>query len=224
MRIKRYYKYAILMFGIGLYVAERGLDVSGVEILPLAIALWSLGGLFILIALILFAWTWLTGLRKQPSTADNGGIHQDASGAGRDILQAGRDITINAPPPVVPAGPSSERTASGNVVPVSKLSDLSPRSLVNMLKGKTTLQAEKLMEPAIGKWIRVDATIANISPLASGVFVTAEGTLLHTLEFRDQQSIDLLALKSRGDRIKVVGRIERVDGGVWLEDCELVVS
>lgn len=59
-------KLATLVGGIGLYFAERGLDVSGVENTPLAYALWALGSLLIIVSLVLFGWAWLNrGVRKR---------------------------------------------------------------------------------------------------------------------------------------------------------------
>ena len=49
-------------------MAERGLDVSGIENTPLALALWSLGGLLLAIGLGLFVWPFLPWeVRKRES-------------------------------------------------------------------------------------------------------------------------------------------------------------
>lgn len=47
---------AAFLFGLALFLAERGLDVSGIENDALAYSLWGAGGVLLVVALGLFVW------------------------------------------------------------------------------------------------------------------------------------------------------------------------
>lgn len=62
------YKITTLAAGLSLWVIERGLDVSGIESMPLAIGLWVLGG-----ALLCFSgYLWLRAWRDKPKNSNQG--------------------------------------------------------------------------------------------------------------------------------------------------------
>jgi len=67
------YKIALLGIGTGLYILERGLDVSGIENLPLAIALWVFGALLIVPAGVFLVYGWIKnrGSGQEAATKDS---------------------------------------------------------------------------------------------------------------------------------------------------------
>ena len=56
-------RWATMIIGIGLFAAERGLDVSGIEYLPLAIGLWSLAVILVVTGGYLLGWPILKRVR-----------------------------------------------------------------------------------------------------------------------------------------------------------------
>lgn len=84
---------AALVFAVGIFIAERGIDISGIENTHLAYALWSASGLLILVALALFVRGYFRGRVAEPKqihTAD----HNRTSGQAQSAQELSGSLVI----------------------------------------------------------------------------------------------------------------------------------
>lgn len=109
--------------------------------------------------------------------------------------------------------------------------DVTMDSLMGLYRGHTNLQGEKLTHVYLGKWLRVDGILTNLSSYQDGsysVFMVRKGKpknqhdSVPTLIF-DPEWGDRLATIPVGGNISVIGKISKIQKySVWLENCELV--
>ena len=154
--------------------------------------------------------------------------------AGRDAYQAGRDLVINPPrleQKVSP--PPPEQTVSGKTLGDLIITNESAESLSGMVKAVTGIRAEGLTAPFIGRWLKVDGVIANVSSSTADkerLLVSAElkkNTFypLISMWFSEPKSRAYLTMKNKGDAISAIGKIEEIGPyRIYLEDCELLSS
>lgn len=111
--------------------------------------------------------------------------------------------------------------------------------LMNMFRepGRTTFQGSALLEPYLGKWMKVSGVMRDVSKSEAGYFaqMTFErdpsldrtNWLYHTalyMLFRESWIPRVLILK-RGQKVTVIGQIDRVTSyDMQLGNCELVDS
>ena len=122
------------------------------------------------------------------------------------------NVTSPAPPPA----------ASANKVFIDKTA----RELLALYEGRTMLQADILIEPFKGKWIKVEGTILQLIPSGLPRLTTAvlrDGDKIINCGVGPDGNNRLLKLNT-GDKLKAVGRIAPSQNGqqLYLLDCELV--
>jgi hypothetical protein len=132
-------------------------------------------------------------------------------------------------PGVVPEGEMVQTEPEREIVNVA------PAYLVDFFKEHTDIQANRLLEPYIGKWMRVSGPLGNVMS-SSGVRVQvtfqhkplfereSEGMAdwLTIYMYFPEATKDRLALLPRGTPITVLGRIRDAGAAsIELEDCEL---
>ena len=102
-----------------------------------------------------------------------------------------------------------------------------------MVKAVTGIRAEGLTAPFIGRWLKVDGVIANVSSSTADkerLLVSAElkkDTFypLISMWFSEPKSRAYLTMKNKGDAISAIGKIEEIGPyRIYLEDCELLSS
>jgi hypothetical protein len=106
---------------------------------------------------------------------------------------------------------------------------ITPEYLLGLFEGHTSIQARKLIEPFIGKWLKISGNLDEVmSPSPNIAQVTFsdrgfQGKLASVyMYFRTKALIDRLATMRRGDSVVVIGEIRNVNSShVELEDCEL---
>ncbi len=115
----------------------------------------------------------------------------------------------------VPAQPRGRRSYTDKTV----------RDLLKLYDGKTMLQADSLMEPFKGEWIRVTARVLQLIPDPSGVtaVLESEPTDIVNARFDKRWEMPLRRL-STGDLIKIRGKISVTQNGqqLYLQECELL--
>jgi hypothetical protein len=116
-------------------------------------------------------------------------------------------------------------------VPSARLSDgrtlvdVTPEYLMGLYDGHTSIQAAKLVEAFIGKWLRVSGPLEDVT--ANGMVFFESGAFGSTtaleMRFNDRIAIENdLRILRKGDQITVIEQIERVSStSVQLENCEL---
>jgi hypothetical protein len=108
---------------------------------------------------------------------------------------------------------------------------ITPKELVKVYEGRTTLHGERLAENYKGKWIKVCGSINDVM-VYSGLRNRVESVTVYldwnhpepmvVLEFNKKWLNPISALR-KGDSISVLGRISRVsDTSVHLDRCELL--
>lgn len=103
-----------------------------------------------------------------------------------------------------------------------------PENLMQIYKGRTDLQGDKLAEAYIGKWIAVSGDVSNIVdvgilPFLSRTMVMFMDKSNHVVGMTFDGKADELRLLRPSSHIKVVGRIKTIqETSVQIEDCELI--
>jgi len=103
--------------------------------------------------------------------------------------------------------------------------DKTVRELLQLYDGKTMLQADSLISPFKGEWIRVTARVLQLIPDQSGITAVLESTPKDIVNARFDKRWEIpLRRLSAGDTIKIRGRIADTQNGqqVYLEKCELL--
>jgi hypothetical protein len=104
------------------------------------------------------------------------------------------------------------------------LVDVTPDYLMGLFDEHTTIQAEKLIEAFIGKWLRVSGTVSDvIGSEGSGatVYLKRETARISSvsLDFSDRGAVEILR---KGDSVTAIGQIVGADRlWVGLKNCEL---
>lgn len=108
---------------------------------------------------------------------------------------------------------------------------ITPKEMVRVYKGRTTVHGERLAKNYVGKWMRVGGTIHDVNVSTNWMDSLWAGTVflgwnltqpMVVLNFTRRWVHTLSALR-KGDSINVIGRVRKVDNStVWLERCELL--
>jgi hypothetical protein len=117
---------------------------------------------------------------------------------------------------------------------------VSPRKLTNRFRRNTEVRANAEIQFYMNKWLRISGRISQVSEsrsvitgevshiLVSFIVNPFSSEFLHTplvMMYFHPKWRDRLVILTRGDRLIVDGRIERVSLlNVALEDCEIVAS
>jgi hypothetical protein len=142
-----------------------------------------------------------------------------------------------APAPIAPSLPVQQAIAPA-VAPPPQISveephgrvvvSVTPEQLWANFDGRTDVQAQKLLELYVGKWMKISGKIGDVSQIGKILLVNFERGRIPDyyffhMYFRDQRFIDRLAVMQRGEHVDVLGRIDKVvNVMIDLEDCELV--
>jgi hypothetical protein len=135
------------------------------------------------------------------------------------------------------AAPEPSRKAAEKQDRVFVGASITPEYLISIFREHTDIQGATLTAAYLGKWMKVSGSLGNVistTPnLAQLTFERAEVPLTERtwFDYTDfymmfkKPWIDRLAIARRGDKLTVVGQIERIDAvSVQLENCELVGS
>lgn len=106
---------------------------------------------------------------------------------------------------------------------------ITPEYLIGLFQGHTGIQANKLTEAYVGKWLKLSGSLDQVDSLGSdNALVIFSGNIGRSLSsvkmtFSSKVWVDRLSVLRRGDNITVIGKIERLDSfDVRLSECELV--
>jgi hypothetical protein len=109
--------------------------------------------------------------------------------------------------------------------------DKSPQELISFFRNFIDVQAQKLIEPFIGKWLRISGSVHNATQYKGGghwqvfIYLQDEPRIVGiqiTLLFADMWT-ERLSLITRDTNITAIGRISKVGAnGLELQACELV--
>jgi len=95
-----------------------------------------------------------------------------------------------------------------------------PLELFDMISGLTDFAASKQVEPFIGKWLWIKATIHNVSDNGGYITLTLRGHPHVFADFESKYAPHLFHLVS-GDRIEFFGMIKKIGGlYIQLSGCE----
>jgi hypothetical protein len=130
-----------------------------------------------------------------------------------NVARTKRDVSTEVP---VPAS-----------APERIVIDVTPEYLMGFYKEHTDVQAAKLAESYIGKWIKQSGKVANVASSESMrtwevYFADSRAEYIVSLAF-DQTWADRVSVLKRGEQISVLGQIGRFDGShLHLVHCELL--
>jgi hypothetical protein len=113
--------------------------------------------------------------------------------------------------------------------------DVDPGYLVGLYQKYNSAQADEAVKTYIGKWLRVSGNVGDVTrqrrlnergTVSMMISVKrADGFHLYTIlaDFDDQRWIDRALIFNRGEKVTVIGKLERViESGIILEKCEIV--
>ena len=106
---------------------------------------------------------------------------------------------------------------------------ITPEVLIGFFKEHTSIQARKLIEPFIDKWMRVSGNLEEvISSIPTLAILTFSGRGIRSdlagiyFYFRTEGTIEPLRTLRRGDSLTIVGKIRDVNAvQIDLDPCEL---
>ena len=113
----------------------------------------------------------------------------------------------------------TEQEAQGRVI-----LDVAAEYLMGIYKEHTRIQADKLIEAYIGKWLPFSGTVANISSLSgASVVVYLRYAKCIVGAIFEGQGTDRVVTLRKFTKIGVLGKIKNVDSDeMCLEKCELI--
>lgn len=104
---------------------------------------------------------------------------------------------------------------------------ITPKYLYDFFEHNTSVQATKLTDAYLGKWMRITGDLSQVS-------VFGEIRRFAQVTFKDMRSptvflifdekwIDRLSILKRGDRLTIIGKLDRIDAAtIQLNHCEIV--
>lgn len=114
--------------------------------------------------------------------------------------------------------------------------DVTPEYLVGLFKDYTSVQADKLAAPYLGKWIEISGPLGDVfprKPAGGGRYTLSVFFADRGIGFNksyvflqcDEAWLDRLTILPRGSNIKILGLIEKISRvEIRLGNCELVDS
>jgi putative nucleic acid binding protein len=154
--------------------------------------------------------------------------HEDVS---HQAPAVGPPIAPPSPVPAVqvPAPPTiADSPQEVKLPPNREIIDATPDYLVALFDQHTSIQAQRLIEPYIGKWMIVSGRLRDIADHGHGSQLTFESSAINEfgvvfMWFRQPDRSDRLSVLRRGTELTVLGQIRWVNKiEVNLDNCELV--
>lgn len=112
--------------------------------------------------------------------------------------------------------------------PIERIfAEVTPKSLIAMFRKHTSAQAQRLLKPYYGQWIRVSGTLGDVGEWTGSnskvVFQSSFREPAVLMIFTDQDIFDKsLSILRAGTHITVIGQIDRIDSvSVQLTNCEI---
>ncbi len=102
-----------------------------------------------------------------------------------------------------------------------------PKDLVALFKTRTSAQAQRVLEPLYGQWMRLHGTVGDVGEWTDSgsevVFQSPPRDPYVSMMFKDKNVFDnSLSVLKAGVRITIVGQIERIDAaGIQITNCEI---
>lgn len=139
------------------------------------------------------------------------------------VLYTGHHVVLAKDERTPPAG------AAALPPPEKTIVDVRPEELNAFFKDHTSIQAEKLAEAYIGKWMVVTGPLGDVQPFGSFVQVTFSyqewQRRLVMVYMYFSPANDQLGVLKRNEQIRVCGKIKEVSAAaLHLDDCQLVTS
>ncbi len=119
--------------------------------------------------------------------------------------------------------PSSPASSPSEPVQQRSFTNKTARELLQLYEGRTMIQADGLMEPFKGQWIRVSGTVLQLIPDSSGATAVLKSQPNDTINARFDKKWDMsLRRLSTGEEVTIQGKIADVQNGqqLYLLDCE----
>lgn len=117
---------------------------------------------------------------------------------------------------------------SPSLAPEREFVDVTPEELMQMCHEHMDIQAQRLVQPYKGKWMKVSGRINNIrsssDESAQVTFIRDTGGLIRDfyMYFKGTKWVERLAVLTRGNSVVVIGKITEISGiCVTLQDCEI---
>lgn len=148
------------------------------------------------------------------------------------IISEATPIPTQTPPyiidgKVITPTPAPPRKLSDGRIVV----DMSPEDIEDIFDKNTDIQARKLVEPYIDKWMLTSGTVRNVANRKDGKSFVVLGRNADKFKyvatvalFTDPKEIERVQLLKRGDTIKIAGQIkfDEKQPALYLDNCEFI--
>ena len=204
---------------MGMFGLAQGFVGIAVAFLPaepnLTLVKWLLAGaaVFIVAGLVIFFW---------PQRIEQPTASATQSGS-RNVQIQGQTVNVQGR-----ISPGEGEVSTGQLPDGRVLVDVTPQYLTDFFREHTDIQARKLLEAFIGKWMRVSGPVGDVYPNDESnatvyFYPPTYGRTQVLMYFNDKAIIDdRLRVLKKGDRKTVIGQID----WAWpqqleLDNCEL---
>lgn len=137
------------------------------------------------------------------------------------------------PSPVSPKADASIDSQKSNDIEQRVFIDVEPTFLIDLFKKYNALQAEEIVKPYIGKWMRFSGTVSNVTrnrdkPETVTMSILPDPYEISTAyvvnaEFSDQRWMVRSSVMQRGEKVTVIGQIQSViEPGIMLNNAEII--
>lgn len=206
---------------MGILGLAQGFVALAVSFLPAepnaSLAWWLFVGAVVCVVAGVLLFAWPRNTEEPTATATQ-------SGTGNVQIQ-GQTVnfqgTISTGEEEIP----SARLSDGRI-----LVDVTPEYLTGLFRGHTTIQAERLFDAFVGKWMRVSGRVLDVTSEHGGsaarahlVYAEEPDSLSVFLSFNDMSIIDdQVRVLKKGDWVTGIGQINSANPSyLSLENCEL---
>lgn len=143
-----------------------------------------------------------------------------------DELKRERDGRAPFPPPISASAPADVGSKNRSLLPASYPHNalLSPKELVALVKGHTSIAAERMLEPHKGRRHHVRGAVHEVSNIGHDVVQVAldgrDGTYI-MLWFAQGRQTEAMETLRVGDDVSATGLLRYVSNHISLEKCTL---
>ena len=203
---------------VGILGLAQGFVALAVAFLPAepnpTLVKWLLfsAAVFVVVGLAVFFWP--SGREQVTQTATQSGS--------RNVQIQGQTVYFEGS-----ISTGEDEVPAGQLPDGRTLVDVTPEYLVGFFEEHTSIQAERLTEAFLGKWMRLSASVEDVAALGAHkarIDVPTEGgSPVIILIVNNQATVEhRVRILKKGDPITVVGQIYEVDSAsVTLTNCEL---
>jgi hypothetical protein len=116
--------------------------------------------------------------------------------------------TASLPLPDLPAAPTINATPKYSKDRIFLSQNMTADLLTELCENKTSVHADKAIQPYIGKWFRYTGPVKNVYASAGSVEIRFKTETFNNITFQIQEDTDISDILHIGDVITIIGKIK----------------